>query len=71
MMKIYSVTDPEFKPYGKILEGYDTAELFDAVRRVVRADIYPTGHVIIPNLIKSLCLPALCGRIGFTARDCP
>ena len=21
-MKIYSVTDPEFKPYGKILEGH-------------------------------------------------
>lgn len=26
-MEFYSVLDPEFKPYGKILEGIDTAEL--------------------------------------------
>lgn len=26
-MKIYSVLDPEFAAYGKVLEGYDTAEL--------------------------------------------
>ena len=26
-MKIYSVYDKEFKPYGKVLGGYDTAEL--------------------------------------------
>ena len=30
-MKIYSVNDPEFKPYGKILEGYDTAPLLKAL----------------------------------------
>ena len=30
-MKIYSVTDPEFKPYGQILKGYDTSELVDAM----------------------------------------
>ena len=27
-MKILNVTDTEFKAYGKVLEGYDTAELF-------------------------------------------
>ena len=26
-MKIYSVSDPEFKPYGQVMTGYDTAEL--------------------------------------------
>ena len=31
-MTIYSVTDKEFKPYGKLLEGYDTAELVKAIR---------------------------------------
>ena len=31
-MKIYSVCDPEFKPYGKVLEGYDTKELVDAMK---------------------------------------
>ena len=33
-MKIYSVTDPEFKPYGKVLEGYDTAELCAAMEAI-------------------------------------
>ena len=33
-MKIYSVTDPEFKPYGKVLEGYDTKELCEAMAKI-------------------------------------
>ena len=33
-MKIYTVTDPEFKPYGKILEGYDTKELVEAMKKI-------------------------------------
>ena len=33
-MKIYSVTDPEFKPYGQILEGYDTEELCAAMAAI-------------------------------------
>jgi len=30
-MKIYSVMDPEFAPYGKVLEGYDTTNLLKAL----------------------------------------
>ncbi len=30
-MKIYSVTDAEFKPYGKVLTGYDTTALCKAL----------------------------------------
>ena len=30
-MKIYSVNDPEFSEYGKVLDGYDTAELISAM----------------------------------------
>ena len=30
-MKIYSVSDPEFRAYGKVLEGYDTGELVQAM----------------------------------------
>lgn len=30
-MKIYNVTDPEFKAYGKVLEGYDTTSLLKAL----------------------------------------
>ena len=33
-MKIVSVTDPAFKPYGKVLEGYDTAELTAAMEAI-------------------------------------
>ena len=33
-MKIHSVTDPEFKPYGKVLDGYDTSELLAAMERI-------------------------------------
>ena len=33
-MHIYSVTDPEFKPYGKVLEGYDTTELMAAMEKI-------------------------------------
>ena len=33
-MKIYSVKDAEFIPYGKVLEGYDTAELLEAMEKI-------------------------------------
>ncbi len=33
-MHIYSVLDPEFKPYGRVLDGYDTAELIEAMNRI-------------------------------------
>ena len=33
-MKIYSVSDPAFKPYGKVLTGYDTTALIAAMQTV-------------------------------------
>ena len=33
-MKIYSVNDPEFAEFGKVLEGYDTKELVEAMKKV-------------------------------------
>ena len=33
-MTIYPITDPAFVPYGKALEGYDTAELCEAMGRI-------------------------------------
>ena len=39
-MKFYSVYDAEFKPYGKVLEGYDTKELVDAMLKI---DLPETG----------------------------
>ena len=37
-MKILSVYDAEFKPYGKVLGGYDTAELLTAMREIPLPD---------------------------------
>ncbi|MBR1841807.1 MAG: DUF4867 family protein [Oscillospiraceae bacterium] len=34
-MYIYSVFDPEFKPYGKVLEGYETKELCAEMDKIV------------------------------------
>lgn len=33
-MKIFSVYDPEFAEFGKVLEGYDTKELTEAMKKV-------------------------------------
>lgn len=33
-MTIYSVTDPEFKPYGRVLSGLDTKELTEAMKTI-------------------------------------
>ncbi len=33
-MKIYSVIDPEFASYGKVLEGYDTSPLLETLKAV-------------------------------------
>ena len=49
-MKIYSVYDKEFKPCGKVLEGYDTAELIDAMNKI---DL-PESGVAYEPFIKSL-----------------
>ena len=46
-MQIYSVTDPEFKAYGKVLEGYDTAELVEAMERI---DLPKEGTAYEPGI---------------------
>ena len=37
-MKIYSVYDPEFAEFGKVLKGYDTAELVSAMNAIALPD---------------------------------
>ena len=46
-MKIYSVYDPEFKAYGKVLEGYDTAELREAMMKI---DLPESGTAYEPGI---------------------
>lgn len=33
-MKVYSVYDKEFAPYGKVLEGYDLTELLEEMKKI-------------------------------------
>ena len=47
-MKIHSVFDPEFSKYGKVLEGYDTAELLAAMRTIP----LPEGTAYEPGIEK-------------------
>ena len=49
-MRIYSVSDPAFKPYGKVLEGYDTAPLLAAMEKIAM----PAGGTAYEPGIDSL-----------------
>jgi hypothetical protein len=46
-MRIYSVTDPEFKPYGQLPTGYDTAELLAAMEVI---PLPPEGVAYEPGI---------------------
>jgi len=46
-MNIYSVSDPAFAPYGKVLEGYDTAELRQAMLAI---DLPESGTAYAPGI---------------------
>ncbi len=56
-MKIYSVMDPEFKAYGQVVKGYDTAELLDAMKKIEM----PAAGVAYEASIASL---EYCGIFG-------
>ena len=49
-MKIHSIYDPEFKPYGKVLEGYDTAELLSAMKAIPMPESGTAYEPGIPSL---------------------
>ncbi len=49
-MKIYSVTDPEFRPYGKLLRGYETEALLKAMREIPLPETGTSYRPGIPSL---------------------
>jgi hypothetical protein len=49
-MNIYSVTDPAFAAYGKVLGGYDTAELLRAMRDIPLPESGTAYEPGIPSL---------------------
>ena len=46
-MKIYSIYDAEFKPYGQVLEGYDTKQLCQAMLKI---DLPQEGTAYEPGI---------------------
>ena len=58
-MHIYSVSDPEFKAYGKVLEGFDTSELVEAMEKIE----LPAEGVAYEPGIESLEACAIFGEL--------
>ena len=46
-MKIYSVSDPEFQEYGRVVEGYDVKELLETLDEV--SPCPKDGTVYVPG----------------------
>lgn len=62
-MKIYSIHDPEFIPYGKVLEGYDTAQLLKTLEEVTPL---PEGVEYVPSQPELEALPIM-GQLSANA----
>lgn len=62
-MKIYSIHDPEFTPYGKVLEGYDTALLLKTLDEVTPL---PSGVEYVPSQPELEALP-IAGQLSANA----
>ena len=54
-MKIYSVYDPEFKPYGKVLDGYNTGALRAAMNTIPLPESGTAYESSIP-VLEATCL---------------
>ena len=61
-MKIYSVYAQEFKPYGKILQNYDTQPLISAMRTIPMPESGTAYQPSIPVLEESGILDAMQNR---------
>ena len=61
-MHIYSVFDPAFKPYGKVLTGYDTAALRAAMAAIPLPEAGTAYEPGIPALEAADIFPALRDR---------
>ena len=62
-MKIESVHDRAFAPYGKVLEGYDTGELLATLERVTPL---PEGTAYVPSQPELEALP-IAGQLAGNA----
>ncbi len=51
-MKLYSVYAPEFAHYGKVIEGYDTAELMESMQKIALPE---NGTMYQPSIAALEC----------------
>lgn len=58
-MQIYSVYDPAFKSYGKVLEGYDTKLLQDAMLQIALPEIGTNYEQAVASLEACAIFPEL------------
>ena len=65
-VKIYSVFDDEFKPYGKIVDGFDFSAAIEYAEN--NTEIPDSGNIYVQPLRSSACLKTL--KMCFTAK-CP
>ena len=68
-MKIYSVFDPEYRPYGKVLEDYDTLELTAAMQKIPMPGAGVSYEASIPALEGELA--GLCASLTLTDETYP
>ena len=61
-MQIYSIYDPAFKPYGKVLEGYDTKELQNAMLQIALPESGTSYEPGIASLESCAIFPELRNR---------
>ena len=61
-MQIYSIYDPAFKPYGKVLEGYDTKELQDTMLQIALPESGTSYEPGIASLESCAIFPDLRNR---------
>ena len=52
-MKLYTVNDPEFRPYGRVMKGYDCTEL---VRAMGETPV-PEDVIYVPSDARLEALP--------------
>ena len=66
-MNINTVYDPEFKPYGKVLEGYDTRELVEAMLKIelpAEGVAYEPGIDALEAFIQEIGMPSNFRELG-------
>lgn len=73
-MKIYSVSDPEFQEYGRVVEGYDVKELLETLDEVSPCPkdgtVYVPGDetleaLPIKNVLQDSCYGGMPIQIGY------